>query len=131
MLCMAEGTPMKTHIDEFNSIITDLKSIDVKIKKKDEVLLLLCSLPPSYKHFREFFLFDRETISLEDVKAVLFSKELLEKHMSGSVIERQDDALVARGSFNDRSSGNSSQKHKSKTRNKNITCHYCKKKRAY
>ena len=89
----------------------------------------MCSLPPSYKHFRETFFFDRETISLEDVKAALFSKELLEKHMSESVTEGQGDALVARGKSNDKGSGNSSQKHRFKSRNKSMTCHYYKKKR--
>ena len=58
-----------------------------KIEEEDEALLLLWSLPPSYKYFREIFLFGRETISLEDVKAALFSKELLEKHMFGSITE--------------------------------------------
>ena len=53
MLRMAEGMLIKTHVDKFNSIITDLKSIDVKIEEEDEALLLLYSLPPSYKHFRE------------------------------------------------------------------------------
>ncbi|XP_073117052.1 uncharacterized protein [Elaeis guineensis] len=82
----------------------DLKSIDVKIEEEDEILLLLCSLPPSYKHFKEIFLFDRENISLEDVKAALFFKELLEKHISGSVTEGQGDALVVKERSNDRDS---------------------------
>ena len=84
---MAEGTPMKIHVDEFNFIITDLKSIDVKIEEEDKVLLLLCFFSPFYKQFREIFLFNRETIFLKDVKATIFSKELLKKHMFESVIE--------------------------------------------
>lgn len=47
MLRMSEGTSIKSHLDEFNSIITDLRSIDVNIEEEDEALLLLCSLPPS------------------------------------------------------------------------------------
>ena len=50
---MHEGTPIKSHIAEFFSIINDLNKIDVKIKDEDQVLLLLCSLPSSYKSFKE------------------------------------------------------------------------------
>ena len=41
-LRVAEGT-IKSHIGEFNCIITDLSKIDVE----DKALLLLCFLPPS------------------------------------------------------------------------------------
>ena len=36
-----EGTPIKSHIVEFFSIINDLDKIEVKIKDKDQTLLLL------------------------------------------------------------------------------------------
>ena len=50
---MHEGTPNKSHIAEFFSIINDLDKIEVKIEDEDQALLLLCSLPSSYKSFRE------------------------------------------------------------------------------
>ena len=53
ILHMAEGTSIKSYLDEFSSIIMDLCSIDVKIEEDDETFLLLCSLPPSYKSFCE------------------------------------------------------------------------------
>ncbi|KAL5759459.1 hypothetical protein ACOSQ2_018297 [Xanthoceras sorbifolium] len=39
--------------DEFESLITDLQNLDVNIKDEDQALLLLCSLPSLYRHFRE------------------------------------------------------------------------------
>jgi len=48
---MAEGTPVQNHLNDFNSIIVDLESLDVKIEDGDKVILLVVSLPPSYKHF--------------------------------------------------------------------------------
>ena len=52
-LRLQEGRPMKSHLDEFYSIIIDLQNIDVKVDDEDLPILLLVSLPHSYKHFRE------------------------------------------------------------------------------
>lgn len=79
ILRMLEGTSIKSHLDEFNYIILDLQSIYVKIEEEDEDLLLLCSLPSSFKHFRETFFFGRDTLSIEDVKSSLLSKEHIDK----------------------------------------------------
>ncbi|KAJ6943973.1 hypothetical protein NC652_009414 [Populus alba x Populus x berolinensis] len=38
MLWMEEGASIKTHLDEFNSIVVDLRSIDVTVEREDEVL---------------------------------------------------------------------------------------------
>ena len=53
---MAKGTSIQNHLDEFNSIITDLESLDVKTKDEDKAILLVVSLLPSYKHFKEIIL---------------------------------------------------------------------------
>jgi hypothetical protein len=45
---MSEGS----HLNEFNSIIVDLESLDVKIDDEDKIILLVVSLPPSFKHFK-------------------------------------------------------------------------------
>lgn len=45
---MTEGTPIQNHLNEFNKVIMDLKSMDDKIDDEDQVLILLCSLPSSY-----------------------------------------------------------------------------------
>ena len=39
---MHEGTPIKSHIAEFFSIINDLDKIEVKIEDEDQALLLPC-----------------------------------------------------------------------------------------
>jgi len=54
---MHEGIPIKSHIIEFSSIITDLGKIKVKIEDEDQEILLLCSLPSSYKSFREVIIY--------------------------------------------------------------------------
>lgn len=79
---MLEDTQIKPHITEFNSIVTELHNIDVKIDDEDQILLQLVSLPPSFKHFRDTVIYDRETISIEDVKTNLMSKQKLDFEMT-------------------------------------------------
>ena len=71
---MAEGTPVQKHLNEFNSILFDLESLDVKFEDEDKAILLVVSLPPSFKHFKEIMLYSNSnTISFEDVKPNLLS----------------------------------------------------------
>ena len=42
---VSEGTSMQSHLNEFNSIIVDLESLDVKIDDEDKAILLVVSLP--------------------------------------------------------------------------------------
>ena len=73
---MDEGTPIQNHLDEFNSIIIDLESLDVKLENEDKAILLVVSLPTSDKHFKEIMLYsNNDTLSFDDVKANLLSEE--------------------------------------------------------
>ncbi|PKI67990.1 hypothetical protein CRG98_011586 [Punica granatum] len=73
---MSPGTSMSDHIDVFTWIVMDLPNVDIKIKDDDQALLLLCSLPKFYKSFVDTILFGRTSMTLEDVKASLNSREL-------------------------------------------------------
>jgi hypothetical protein len=55
-ICMSEGTSMQSHLNEFNSIIVDLESLNVKIDDEDKTILLVVSLPPYFKHFKLCFM---------------------------------------------------------------------------
>ena len=77
---MAEGTLVQKYLNEFNSIIVDLESLEAKIEDEDEdedkAILLVVSLTPSYKHFKDIMLYSNsDTISFEGVKSNLLSKE--------------------------------------------------------
>jgi hypothetical protein len=75
---MSEGTSMQSHLNEFNSIIVDLESLDVKIDDEDKAILLVVSLPTSFKHFKEIILYGNYTsLSFENVKSNLLSKKNL------------------------------------------------------
>ena len=66
-------------MDNFNRIILVLQGVNVKIKDKDQALILFCSLPNSYENFVDTMLYGRTTITVNDVKDSLMSKELKKK----------------------------------------------------
>ena len=81
-LRMKESMPIKDHLDELNEIFINLKNIDVIIDEEDQTLILLCLLSPSFENFINSMLYDIDTLSFEDVKLALCSKELKAKSVS-------------------------------------------------
>ena len=101
----------------------DLENIDIKIDDEDKVVLLVVSLPSTYKHFKEIMLYgNNDTLSFEDVKSNLLSKEKfdLEVHSVD-----QGEGLSVRGRTQERRS-TSDKKFRSKSRGRKFCC-YCKK----
>lgn len=120
---IAEGTPTQKHLNDFNSIVIDFESLDVKIEDKDKAILLVVSLPHSYKHFKEIMLYSNyDTISFEDVKSNLLSNEKFDLDIYADSAER----LVVKGKTIENGNVNRS-KNCSKSRNPHAgkTCNYC------
>ena len=113
---MKEGTPVSDHLDEFNRIVIDLKNIECKVEDEDHALILLYSLPPSFEHFVDtmFYGYGRDSISIDEVKDALNSKEMKKK-----VFENWGnncaDGLVARGRCRSNEYGSSSNREKSRS----------------
>ena len=75
---MAEGSPIKNYIDEFNSIIFDLESLNTKIEDEDKVILLVVSLPASYKHVKKkFYIITMRFCTLRMSRLIYCSKKSL------------------------------------------------------
>jgi gag-polypeptide of LTR copia-type len=53
ILRMKEDASISNHIAEFTLILNNLNRLDVKIEDEDQTLLLFCSLPASYRGFRD------------------------------------------------------------------------------
>jgi len=116
-------TPIQKHLNELSSIFVNFESLNVKIEDEDKVILLVVSLPPSYKHFKEIMLYSNsDTISFEDVMSNLLSKEKfdLDIHTNPS------KGLVVRGRTEQKGNGNK-KRNRSKTKNPHSikTCNYC------
>jgi len=70
-----EGTSIRTHLDEFNKLMLDLKNVGKILDDEEQGMMLLASLPESWEHFTDSLLQGRTTITSEEVKSALFSKE--------------------------------------------------------
>jgi hypothetical protein len=122
---MAEGTSIQSHLNEFNSICVDLESLDMKIDDEDKAILLVVSLPPSFKHFKEIMLYGNHTsLTFENVKSNLLSKG---KFDVDSRFESKGGAFIVRGRTQQVGSSNKPKsRSKSRDRKSNIFYRYCK-----
>ena len=110
---MLEGKLIKLHLDEFYSIVLDLQNIDVSLDDEDLAILLLCSLTPSFKHFRETLLYGRDTLCSEDIRKALTQKDFMDSQFEQKLSIESNNALFV----------------KKPSRNKRgMTCNYCRKK---
>lgn len=64
---------------------------------------------------------------MEDIKASLHSKKLIEKHIIWNVSEGRVESLIARGRSNEKSFNSSKHKLRLKSKHRSSTCHYCHK----
>ncbi|KAJ4704584.1 Retrovirus-related Pol polyprotein from transposon TNT 1-94 [Melia azedarach] len=78
-LRMQEGMPLRDHLDQLSTILLELRNIDVKVEDEDAALILLVSLPLSYENFVQSFIVGKDTVSLEEVRSSLHTRELRHK----------------------------------------------------
>ena len=122
---MTEGMSLEYHLTAFKEIVFDLKTMEVKYDEEDLGLILLCFLPSSYATFKGAILYCSDTLTLEEVFDVLFSKEKMKQLVVGTMT--QVEGLVIRGRTRERNSSGDA-RGRSKSSNKDKTCRYCKKK---
>ena len=67
---------LREHLENPNSILLDLYNLDVNIEDEYVALILLVSLPSSFKNFVESFVVGKDSLTLEEVKVVLYTREL-------------------------------------------------------
>ncbi|KAG8498286.1 hypothetical protein CXB51_006980 [Gossypium anomalum] len=135
-LRLEERASIHEHLTVFKEILSNLKVIEVQYDKEDLGLILLCSLPPSYSTFRDTILYDRESLTVDEVYDSLTSYDKI-KHL---VIkpDSQGESLITcgrqdRNTDNDRGrtherNPRDKSKGRSKSSNRGKTCNFCKKK---
>ena len=76
---MVEGSSLDEHIDEFNKVCDTLETTNEGLDDKSKALLLISSLSKSYEHLVDALMYGRQTLSLDEVKSALNTRELQEK----------------------------------------------------
>ncbi|KAJ4721450.1 Retrovirus-related Pol polyprotein from transposon TNT 1-94 [Melia azedarach] len=99
-----------------------------EVEDEDAALILLVSLPLSYENFVQSFIVGKDTVSLEEVRSSLHTRELRHK-ATGTGADNQAAGLVASGSYGHGNSGKKKfKKPVSKGPKPNDVCNYCKEK---
>jgi hypothetical protein len=72
---MSEDSSVTEHLNAFNSIISQLSSVDIKITKEEKCVSLLCSFLDSKNRLVMAIGSNSTTLALEYMVASLFQKE--------------------------------------------------------
>jgi len=111
---MVESKSISEQLAEFNKILDDLANIEVNMEDEDKTLLLLCSLPKSFEHFKDTILYGKDTTTLEEVQSALRTKKLT-KFKDLKVDEGGEGFNVARGRSEHRGKGKGKSRSKSRS----------------
>jgi hypothetical protein len=99
---MEDGDSMTEHLNAFNTLVSQLGSVNITIVEEDKCITLLCSLPDSWDNLVVAIgSTTQSTLKYEDVVASLLSEEMRKKSMDG---HRTNDLFV-RGCTQDRNHG--------------------------
>ncbi|WP_168415623.1 zinc finger domain-containing protein, partial [Acinetobacter indicus] len=113
----------------FIKLVVDLENIGVEYEDDDKALVLLFSLPSSYKHIVDILQHGRESITLEEVVGALKAKEQKKRIVSEGL--SGDSLVIARGRSSSRheNTKKGSTRSQSRTGKKPFRCFICHKKR--
>jgi hypothetical protein len=104
-LRMEDGDYVTEHLNSFNTLVSQLVSVNITIAKEDKCITLLCSYPDSLDNMVvEIGSTTQSTLNYEDVVESLLSKEMRQKSMDS----QSTDVLFVRGCAQDRNLGKSS-----------------------
>lgn len=93
---MQLGKDIEDHLDDFNKVILDLENIGIKVEDEDQAIIVLNSLPTeNYEKFMDTLMYDKDSLTLEDVQSALMSKEI--KRKSELKEKSIGDGLMIRG----------------------------------
>ena len=114
-LRMKDGDSVTEHLNAFNTVVSQLASVDIKISDEDKCISLLCSLPDSWDSLVIAIGSNATTLQFDEIVSALLTEEMRLKNMDN----QNGDALSVRGwSQNRNKNKSSSGRSKSRGRSK-------------
>ena len=81
-LKMSKRSDIRDHINQFNIYITQLLSLEVKIKDEDQAIILLSSLSKSYETLVTTLLVGKTMLTVDEVSTALLETENMKQSSS-------------------------------------------------
>jgi hypothetical protein len=116
-LRIRDGDSVADHLNAFNTVVSQLVSVEIKISDQDKCISLLCSLPDSWDSLVVAIGSNTISLKFDEVVSSLLLEDMRQKNMEG----QSTDTLFARGRSQKRNRSNfSSGRSKSKGRSKSL-----------
>ena len=80
-LRMKDGDSVTEHLNAFNTVVSQLSSVDIKISYEDKCFSLLCSLPDSWDNLVIAIGSNTTTLNFDDIVSALLSEEMRWRNM--------------------------------------------------
>src|SRR3984885_4057998 len=75
-LRMKDGDSVIEHLNAFNTVVSQLASVDIKILDEDKCISLLCSLPDSWDSLVIAIGGNATTLQFDEIVSSLFTEEM-------------------------------------------------------
>jgi hypothetical protein len=82
-LRMRDGDSVGEHLNTFNTLVSQLVSVEIKISDEDKFINLLCSLPYSWDSLVVAIGSNTISLNFNEVVSSLLSEEMRPKNMEG------------------------------------------------
>eukprot|EP00253_Pinus_taeda_P010281 PITA_10281 len=80
-LRMKDGDSVTEHLNAFNTVVSQLSSVNIKISDEDKCISLLCSLPDSWDSLVIAIGSNATTLQFDEIVSALLTEELRWKNM--------------------------------------------------
>ena len=100
---MKDGDSVTKHLNAFNTMVSQLASVDIKISDEDKCISLLCSLPDSWDSLVIAIGSNATTFHFDEIVSSLLKEEMRRKFMES----QNGDALSVQGRSQNRNKNKS------------------------